>query len=256
MIDRMHDPRTRQWLTLTSALDRTMRKHAPGWTDHNERGPGITIIEVMAYLANRLELYSTGPARDATTVSRIIRALEAYEQSQPSGGVVHEHWCGVTRPRFFSGQVLTSEDLRDGQEYHRQKHRRHLQTLHGCGVVNGLQVEVGTDGVTITIAPGLAVDDNGEEICLHETITLTIPSDAPSPVSVVMDYAEKLVKPVPVPSEDGTEPSRIEEGCNILLSPSTGNNGVEIARLIRESNAWRLDSSFVPIRLTRQMTHW
>jgi hypothetical protein len=249
MIARMNDPRARQWLTLTAALDRTMRKHAPGWTDHNERDPGVTIIEVMAYLANGLELYSTGPGRDATTVSRIIRALEAYQQSQPGSVAVHEHWCGVTRPRFVSGQVLTDDDLRDEQEYHRRKHRHHLQTLHGSGVVNGLQVQVGTDGVTITIAPGLAVDNTGEEICLHDKSTLTIPSNSPSAVSVVVEYAERLVKPVPVPSEEGMEPSRIEEGCKIRFSPGTGGARVEIARLIREANVWRLDPSFVPIRL-------
>ena len=163
--------------------------------------------------------------------------------------MVDEQWCGVVRPRFFSGQMLTAADLREEQEYHREQHRRHLQTLHGFGIVNGLDVALGAGGSTIQIEPGHAIDAHGQEICLHDKATLTIPSNSLSPLVIVVQYAERLVRPVVVPSGDGTEPSGIEEGCKVLFSPVIGERGVAIARLLREGDAWRADASFTPIRL-------
>jgi hypothetical protein len=226
-----------------------MKEHAPGWTDHNQHDPGTAILELMAYLAEGLQLYAKDPYLIATSVSRIIRALEVYEQSQRGAVNVHEHWCGVVRPVFFSGRLLTADDLRDEQEYQRKKHRRHLRTLHGFGVVEGLDVEVGAGGWTMTIGPGYAVDNSGQEVCLGGKATIAIPSNSPSPVSVVVQYAERRVEPVPVSSDGDTEPSRIEEGCKVFLSPAASGMEVEIARLVREGGGWRVDSSFLPPRL-------
>jgi hypothetical protein len=44
------------WVALTQALSRTMSESAPGWTDHNDSDPGITLLEVMAYLAEGVRL--------------------------------------------------------------------------------------------------------------------------------------------------------------------------------------------------------
>jgi hypothetical protein len=249
MIARMHDPHTTQWLTLATALNRTMKEHAPGWTDHNQHDPGVTIIELMAFLAENLAIYSTDPDRGAAAVSRIIRALEAYQQSPSDAVDAHEHWCGALRPRFFPGQMLTADDLRDEQEYQRERRRRHLRTLHGFGVVNGFDVARDDDGWTIHVEPGHAIDSEGNEICLHEKATLTLPAHSSAPHLVVVQHAERLVRPVPLPSGDGTEPSRIEEGCRVMLSAAGCEAGVEIACLVREADAWHLDPSFAPVRV-------
>ncbi len=66
-----------------------------------------------------------------------------------SRGVVrrHKEVCIVPlrqfeRSRFFTGQVLTADDLQREQDYHRDKARLHNRFLHGWGVVAGLMVSI------------------------------------------------------------------------------------------------------------------
>ena len=47
--DGMHESQA-----LAAALNQTLASHAPGWTNHNEADPGVTILEVMAWLAEGL----------------------------------------------------------------------------------------------------------------------------------------------------------------------------------------------------------
>ena len=241
MIGRMNDRRTEQWLTLTAALDRTMREHAPDWTDHSGHDPGLTIVELIAYLAEDLQRNARVVEGGVPAVSRAIRALDAYILNPIATS-------GTVRPNFFAGRLLTADDFREEQEYHREKHRRHLQMLHGCGVVDGLQVDVATDGTTISIEPGMAIDPYGREIVLDDLMVLPVPFNAPSPACVVVQYAERLIDPIPI-ADGGTEPSRIEEGCDVSLGPGSGDEGITVARLVREDGAWRVDPAFAPTRL-------
>jgi hypothetical protein len=82
-----------QWITLTRALDQTMAAHVPDWTDHNQSDAGITLLELMAFLAEQ-SLYQTPRGdRAATAVSRIVRALEANNEREPvSVSVDGERW--------------------------------------------------------------------------------------------------------------------------------------------------------------------
>ena len=117
MIARMNDPRTEQWLSLTAALDRTMREHAPDWTDHSGHDPGLTIVELIAYLAEDLLRNGRVVEGGVPAVSRAIRALDASVLNPIATS-------GTVRPNFFAGRLLTADDLREEQEYHREKHRR------------------------------------------------------------------------------------------------------------------------------------
>ena len=58
------------------------------------------------------------------------------------------------RVRFFSGQLLSAGDLQAEQDYVRDRLRRHNRWPHGWGVVGGLAVSVGREG--IVVKPGLA----------------------------------------------------------------------------------------------------
>ena len=241
MIVRMTDPRTQQWRTLTAALDRAMREHAPDWTDHNEHDPGLTILELIAYLAEDLQRNARVVDGGGLALSRALRALDACALKPIATS-------GTVRPNFVEGRVLTAADLREEQEYHREKHRRHLQMLHGFGVVDGLDLGVANDGTTIAIEPGMAIDRYGREIVLYDMIVMPIPPNAPSPSYVVVQYAERMVDPVLVASGD-SEPSHIEEGCDVSLMPDEPEHGIAVARLIRENAVWRVDPVFAPIRL-------
>jgi hypothetical protein len=93
MITRMRD-----WLTLTQALARTMHDHAPGWTDRNDADPGITMLEMLAFLAEGLQRDRGVVEGSAPTASRIVRALEAYEDEEALAVSVNgERWeCAET----------------------------------------------------------------------------------------------------------------------------------------------------------------
>jgi hypothetical protein len=333
--------RMRDWLTLTEALTRTMNDHAPGWTDRNDADPGITMLEMLAFLSEGL-LFRLGVVdRGAPAASRIVEALQAYEDEDPvavrvngerwerveslvdrgpdaraftldpatglvtfgdgvhgrrpasgsrifvryragAGGpgdtsitvraawplphrsyrvslrddgtmrmeacvILHEGWTGARRPRFFSGRLLTAADLSDEQNYHIATHRRHLRALHGSGIVDGLRVTDDGDRGTLAIEPGLAIDAHGREIALAERATIAIPPDSAAPAWIVLEYAERLVDPVPVSTDETMQPSRIEEGCRVVVAPSP-DSGVAVARVVRDGDGWCVDRSFGPDR--------
>lgn len=231
-----------EWRSLTEALTRTMRTHAPGWTDHNDADPGRTMLELMAYLAEGLRL-NDGIVRDGrAAAARVIAALAAYDE--PVGD---DHWCGPRRVRFFAGRLLTADDLNDEQAYHREKHRRHVHALHGHGVVHGLRLTIDADGTTLTIEPGLAIDASGNELCLPEAIRIAVPEGTSSPAAVSLHFIERLVDLVPAADGRDPEPSRIEEGARVVIS-SCGGDGAVIGQIVRASDGWRPDRSFAPPR--------
>jgi hypothetical protein len=160
-----------------------------------------------------------------------------------------ENWSGTKRPHYFLGQVLTADDLNQEQQYLIEKHRRHLRTLHGFGIVQGLQVRADGPGESITIEPGIAIDSLGREILLNEALSLTVPKDTSFPISVVVEYAERLVGPTSASTDGTLEPSRIEEGCRVVLVDDPCESDVAVARLITEGDGWRVDASFVPARV-------
>ena len=167
--------------------------------------------------------------------------------------ILREGWSGARRPRFFSGRLLTADDLSEEQNYHLATHRRHLRTLHGSGIVHALGVIDDTDSGTLAIEPGLAIDAHGREIALAERALIAIPPESAGPAWIVLEYAERLVDPVPVPTTDGTtEPSRIEEGCRVVVAPSA-DTGVAVAHVVREGDGWCVDRSFLPDRLLRAL---
>jgi len=69
------------------------------------------------------------------------------------------------RPRFFTGKLLTADDLQAEQDYFRGKLRLHNRFLHGWGIVTGLGVTV-DQGTTVAVSPGVALDCAGNELVL------------------------------------------------------------------------------------------
>ena len=69
------------------------------------------------------------------------------------------------RPNYYHGQLLLEKDFLAEQSYHISARRRHNLKLHGSGVVRGLEV-VRRSESSITVQPGYAIDDSGQEIFL------------------------------------------------------------------------------------------
>jgi len=304
MMARMTD-----WRALAQALNDTMSAHAPEWTDRTDSDPGITLLELMAFLAES-QLYRGVIDGGAFAAARTIHALDAYLDRAPIAVHVNgEPWRRVDRltdaertaPIFtfdeptgiirfgdgVHGKIpergsTISARYRDGSgasgntsiavkttwplphRFYRIALRedgtlkletsmilsdcwsgkKRLRNFHGSGIIEGLQVSIEPGGTTISVQPGLAIDGEGREMCVTEKIALAIPPSAPSPAWIVVEYAERLVDPVPTAAGDA-EASRIEEGCNIALASAEPTSGVAVARMVRDENGWRVDT---PVR--------
>ncbi len=123
------------------------------------------------------------------------------------------------RVNYFAGRLLTADDLRTDQEYHRRMRFLHNR-LHGYGVVDGLDVSV--DGDRLHVSPGLAIDVLGREIVLSHRRCLDL-VELPARgngLHVLIAWAEEPEGNLPGP--DGTEAngSWVEEPQVTLASPT------------------------------------
>lgn len=241
----------RQLARVSAVLLDEVRAFAPGWTGSNESDPGVTLLELFAFLTEGLVFRQGGPPPRAVEVAkRLARVALALTGTAAPGG------CGLRRVNYFSGQMLGEADFRDEQDYFRARLARRNRFLLGSGVVSGLEVSVanaggGGQGQIVTVEPGLAIDARGEEIEVCEQASQPLPS-ASGVLFVEVVYAEMPAAPVPaIPPENGERFSRVEESFTIRLSPAALADGVAIARLLAAGGRWRVDRRFKPLTAGR-----
>jgi len=130
------------------------------------------------------------------------------------------------RPRFFTGKLLTADDLTQEQDYFRGKSRLHNRLLHGWGIVSGLNVTIDA-GATVVVTPGLAIDCAGNELVLPAPEQITL-SGQKGRHYVTIRYQEVLVGQQP--SQQGqAEYSRVTEAVRVELAgtnPVSGHKGI------------------------------
>ncbi len=79
------------------------------------------------------------------------------------------------RPNFFSGQLLTEDDLQQLVRYIVDKNRLHNRHFFGDGVVCGLEISCDPcGGSTVTVQAGHALDCCGNDIVVSCPVTLDI----------------------------------------------------------------------------------
>ena len=216
---------------LATEFRRAMRTSVPGWTEINESDPGVTLLEIFAFLSEGL-LYRANhvPERGRAAASRAIAALTGLGRPcEPGSG-------SLRRPSFFSGQLLDAATLAAEQDYHREKLRRHNLAVLGCGVVSGLAVRVeGGDsaGSRVMVEPGCAIDPRGEQICLGSAVTLAIRAQGDS-AFVTLRYWERVCEAV------------VEEACVIGIRTDVVAPALGLARLVRVDGRWQVDPAFAP----------
>jgi hypothetical protein len=163
----------------------------------------------------------------------------------------------IRRPHYFAGALLSPDDLVSEQNYHREKQRRHNLHCHGFGIVQGLKVSTAQKNCAaiVTIEPGVAIDPAGNEIELCGTAQLPLP-ESPAALELGIRFLERLSTPVPSlsdPASSGSHPSRVEEGCEVLLNPATPRRSqgpgilagiLPLAHLVRVGGVWRVSRKF------------
>ncbi len=162
----------------------------------------------------------------------------------------------LKRVRYFFGQLLSADDFTAEQEYFLEKHRRHNRSLHGAGVVCGMEVSRQKDSVVVH--PGLALNCRGEEISICEPVESVFPQ-AGEKAYIILSYAENLTGPVPAAGED-MQFSRIEESFKVTFEPDDPTakhkwrkaslvpcgdpHGFPLAKLFFSRGRWRIDRRF------------
>jgi hypothetical protein len=145
------------------------------------------------------------------------------------------------RPRYFHGMLLEDRDFQAEQGYHAAKRRMLNRTLHGSGIVCGLELSAKPDSKEIEVSQGLALDCRGNEIWLDKDLRLDLgkllkaeavreaecPPDETAEEEnhryVVIEYREVGVDPVSVYLPGGgceqrtCEYSRTREGYCVRL---------------------------------------
>jgi len=85
----------------------------------------------------------------------------------------------LRRLRYFHGMLLDDKDFNAEQDYHTNKRRFLNRTLHGSGVVCGLDVNGEPKGRSIQITSGLALDCSGNEIWVPRPIPIDLAAILP-----------------------------------------------------------------------------
>ena len=237
---------------IATALVTQVGAIVPEWTQFNESDPGITLLELFAFLTENL-LYRQNqiPSRGVPVAQRLADAALAFVGTgAPQGG------CLPQRVNYFDGQLLAAGDFRQEQTYFRARLRRRNRFLHGAGIVSGLQVSVGKDnqGQNVTVQPGFALDPHGEELEVCLPRLLPLPAGGKS-LFVQVLFAERLTAPAPLSASAATDSdqqfTRVEETVTIVLAPNAQADAVSIGRLAFSRGSWRVDRSFKPPRARR-----
>jgi len=165
----------------------------------------------------------------------------------------------LERPHFFSGKLITSDDLALEQQYFLEKLKRHNRNLHGFGIVSGLKVT--TDSGRIVVDAGMALDCQGNELVIHNVQTLSPPATGETRRTAYVNirYAEDSVGATVVSEAGG---SRIRESFEIVIGQENCNRGhrhvrarwlpcgeahaLTIAKLKHSSHGWRVDRGYRP----------
>ena len=160
------------------------------------------------------------------------------------------------RNHFFAGRFLTAADLELEQNYFRDKLRLHNRSLHGFGIVSGLEVSHRQD--KLIIACGLALDCQGNEILIVDPVSHSLPdSNLGTSSYLTISYSEQATNPTLVPDDKLCEPALIAESFTLGFESQNPNqhhrheqgrwvacgqsHSLVLARLRRSSGGWRID---------------
>jgi hypothetical protein len=162
------------------------------------------------------------------------------------------------RPNFFNGRILTAADFAQEQQYLRDKSKRHNRTLHGFGIISGLKVNARAG--QIKIAPGVALDCEGNELIVNCEQSIAVPAAKENGNSI--SYLQLRFVENVAGSSAGGEAQTIVEAVEFSLSDENLNRGhrhvrarwlacgqchaLTIAKLKCSAGHWRVERGYRP----------
>jgi hypothetical protein len=159
-----------------------------------------------------------------------------------------QNGTGLLRPRYFDRQQLRAADLTAGQDYLRERLRRHNRFLHGFGVVCGAEIiAAGTEENPwlVSIGEGYVVTPGGDEVylpplpaydiregveaCLGATLPCPDPTD---PGDSSEDGELRIIRASINPPGKDLRTEYNEEWVDLMLLEDTNLNGYEVEHTI------------------------
>ena len=165
---------------------------------------------------------------------------------------------GFKRINFFKGFVTTTKDWNDAEMYHVEKHKLHNRCFHGAGMVPGYKQELkvrarGRADMSVEVAPGYAIDGQGNDIILYETEIKAInKGDFKLPLTIyfVVKYVEEFTDFISYKENlDFKGHRRIQEKAAIEISITEPDisREVEIARVYLTEDAKKITDAKDPL---------
>ena len=165
---------------------------------------------------------------------------------------------GFKRINFFKGFVTTTKDWNDAEKYHVEKHKLHNRCFHGAGIVPGYRQELkvrarGRADMSVEVAPGYALDGQGNDIILYETEIKAInKSDFKLPLTIyfVVRYVEEFTDFISYKENlDFKGHRRIQEKAAIEISITEPDisREVEIGRVYLTDDAKKIIDAKDPL---------
>ncbi|MBS6397842.1 MAG: hypothetical protein KH452_11955 [Clostridiales bacterium] len=142
--------------------------------------------------------------------------------------MLNRKYYAFERNNYYYGKLLTSRDFQGEQGYMNDKRRLINRTLHGFGIVYGMDV-VAADDSSIILQSGMALDASGREIVVPRTQVIKLSTiegyrDVKTgTVCLGIAYEEEQTDPVYAVMEadsDGKKYNRLREGYRLFLQDS------------------------------------
>ena len=162
----------------------------------------------------------------------------------------------IKRLNYFTHQFLREQDFEVEQAYHVAMRRLHNRSLHGWGVVEGLEVRKKSER-EITIEPGIAIDGQGQEIVLTAPVVRDLSSfDRNSHTYITIAYEETWDEADRYSAGGIDDYTRVAESVQIdekRHEPARDGSIVTLARvhLNENGNVHKIDMDFRPSVGTR-----
>lgn len=115
----------------------------------------------------------------------------------------------------FDKLAIDAEIWHEAHQHHHLHRQLHAAMAHRPGIVWGLEV-VATPAGNIAVAPGIAINDQGQTVVLWEPVALTPPNEN-GQMYVTLSFLRTLDSNSAVPVDGGTEHYRLVEGHELKL---------------------------------------
>lgn len=132
----------------------------------------------------------------------------------------------------YDGMSITADVWNQAHQEHRQSLSAHISSLHGTGIIAGLNV-IANDpaGQVVFVSPGVAIDPAGHMLIVPETISFEFGEFAEGIYYLLLGYHEREI------GEQNTEPCYVQHDFILAARPNLPKRPViELARVVISHN--------------------